>query len=190
MTYDVFMAGFGGQGILMGGNLLACAAMLEGKNTCYFPAYGVEKRGGAATCTVIVSDEEVGSPVIGHPGSALFFNQLSLEKYLPRIREGGFCLINSSLARNDPSFRRDIELLALPLNQLAQETGDLRLVNMVALGAYVERSGIVASESLKEALREVLPERNHRFIPMNIAALDRGAAEARAALSASGSSEP
>jgi 2-oxoglutarate ferredoxin oxidoreductase subunit gamma len=175
MTYDVFMAGFGGQGILLIGNLLAYAGIREGKNVSYFPAYGVEKRGGAATCTVVVSDEEVGSPVVGNPSSALILNQLSMDKYFSKIRTGGFCLVNSSLARDEGLNRRDIDILRLPLNDVALELGDSRLVNMIAIGAYAARTGAVSLLSLKESLTEVLPERNHRFIPLNIKAIDRGA---------------
>ena len=141
MTYDVFMAGFGGQGVLLIGNLLAYAALLEGKNASYFPAYGVEKRGGAATCTVVVSDGEVGSPVIGRPGAALLLNQLSMEKYFDRVRSGGFCLINTSLVETSLGARDDIEILRLPLNEMALELGDLRLLNMITIGAYAERTG-------------------------------------------------
>ncbi len=177
MNYEAFMAGYGGQGVLVAGNLLSMAAIIEEKNVSYFPAYGVEKRGGAATCTVVISDEEVGSPVIGSPGAGLLFNQLSMDKYFHRIRKGGFCLINSSLIDGEEN-REDIEILRLPANQLALETGDARLVNMVSLGAYVAHTGAVSLESLKEALKEVLPERNHGFIPLNKEAIDRGAAYA------------
>jgi 2-oxoglutarate ferredoxin oxidoreductase subunit gamma len=185
MTYDVFMAGFGGQGILLIGNLLAYAAILEGKNASYFPAYGVEKRGGAATCTVVVSDEEVGSPVIGRPAAALLLNQLSMEKYFDRVRTGGFCLINTSLVETSPGGRDDIDILCLPLNDMALEVGDARLVNMITIGAYTEWTGAVALASLKAALKDVLPERNHRFIPLNVEAIDRGAEAARAKASVS-----
>ncbi len=180
MTYDVFMAGFGGQGVLLIGNLLAQAGMAEGKQVCYFPAYGVEKRGGAATCTVILSDQAVGSPVIGRPGAALLLNGLAMEKYYDRIRPQGFCLINSSLV-DGLGARSDLDILALPANDLALEAGDARLVNMVAIGAYAQHTGAAGLESLKQALAVTLPERNHRFIPMNIQALDLGAEFARSA---------
>lgn len=181
MTHDIFMAGFGGQGVLLIGNLLSYAAMAEGKQVCYFPAYGVEKRGGAATCTVIVSDSAVGSPVIGRPGAALLLNPTAMEKYYDRIRPGGFCLINSSMVEGVGA-RTDLDLLAIPANELALEAGDARLVNMIAIGAYAERTGAVALDSLKQALAITLAERNHRFIPMNIQALDLGASFARRAL--------
>jgi 2-oxoglutarate ferredoxin oxidoreductase subunit gamma len=180
MHYDVFMAGFGGQGILLIGNLLAYAAIQEGMNASYFPAYGVEKRGGAATCTVVISDEEVGSPVVGRPGAALIFNPLSMEKYFDRVRPGGFCLVNTSLVEaSDERERNDLDVLRMPLNEMALEAGDARLVNMVALGAYAQKIPVVSLDSLKSALSDVLPERNHRFIPLNVRAIDLGAAFAR-----------
>jgi 2-oxoglutarate ferredoxin oxidoreductase subunit gamma len=177
MRYDMIMAGFGGQGVLLAGTLLAYAAIHEGKNVSFLPAYGVEKRGGAAICTVVIADGEVGSPVIGNPSVGVFLNQASLDKYGPLIKCGGLCFVNSSLV--DPtSFRReDVQLMALAMNAIAMELGDARLVNMVAMGAYVAKTGSVTMSSLKEALKDALPERNHRFIPANIKAIDAGAAQ-------------
>ncbi|WP_305043706.1 2-oxoacid:acceptor oxidoreductase family protein [Geoalkalibacter sp.] len=176
MTLDLFIAGFGGQGVLLLGNLLAYAAILEGKNASYFPAYGVEKRGGAATCTVVISDDEVASPVVGRPGCAILLNQASLDKYLPRVRPGGWALVNSSLAEENLPRVAPIEVLALPLTELALDVGDARLVNLVAAGIWARKSQALTLASLESALRKVLPERNHRFIPLNVEALKRGAA--------------
>lgn len=181
MNYDVFMAGFGGQGILLIGNLLAYAGIIENRNVSYFPAYGVEKRGGAATCTVVLSTEEVGSPVIGNPGAALILNPLSMEKYFDRVKSGGLCILNSSLIEDAGDRRNDLQVVRIPVNDLALELGDARLLNMIIIGAYAELSGAVSLASLKSALKDVLPERNHRFIPMNVEAIDRGAAYAREA---------
>jgi 2-oxoglutarate ferredoxin oxidoreductase subunit gamma len=175
MNHDVYMAGFGGQGILLIGNLLAYATILEGNQASYFPAYGVEKRGGAATCTIVMSDSNVGSPVVGEPEAALLLNPLSMEKYYSHVRSGGFALINSSLVDDDGARRDDVKRLLIPANEMALEIGDSRLVNMIVLGAYVEYSKVVSVDSLKEALKEVLPERNHRFLPMNHQALEAGA---------------
>jgi len=179
MTHDVFMAGFGGQGILLIGNLLAYAGILEGKSVSYYPSYGVEKRGGAASCTVIVADGEIGSPVIGRPSTGLLLNQASCDRYLERLQDGAFCVLNTSLIEVGEGRRADLDLLPLPLNEMAIDLGDPRLANMITIGAYAARTGAVSLESLKAALREVLPERNHRFIPMNVAAIDRGAASIR-----------
>lgn len=170
------MGGFGGQGILLIGNLLAYAAIIEGKNASFFPAYGVEKRGGSATCAVVISDHEVESPIIGNPGAVLILDQAAMEKYFSRVRPGGFCLVNSSLVSGGSFRRNDLDILYIPANEMAIEAGDARLVNMITIGAYAEKVGAVSLDSLKEALKDVLPERNHRFIPMNIQAIDQGAA--------------
>jgi 2-oxoglutarate ferredoxin oxidoreductase subunit gamma len=181
MNDNVFMAGYGGQGILLIGNLLACAAILENKNATYFPAYGPEKRGGAASCTVIVSGEEIGSPVMGRPDSMLLFNQLAMDKYFERIASGGLCIYNSCLIEDVPQLRTDIRKIAIPANALAVELGNARLVNMVMLGAYAAQTGIIAMDTLKAGLDAILPERNKGFIPGNIMALDCGAEYVRKA---------
>jgi len=175
MRHDVFIAGFGGQGVLLAGNLLAYAAILEGKNASFFPAYGVEKRGGAAMCTIIIADGEVGSPVIGNPSCSVFLNQTSLDKYGEKVKPGGICIINSSLVDTSAFARPDIEVICMPMNQIAQELGDQRMVNMVAVGAYVAKTGAVRLASLTDALKSVLPERNHKFIPANVNAIEAGA---------------
>jgi len=179
VTHDIFMTGFGGQGILVIGNLLAYAGILEGKNVSYYPSYGVEKRGGAANCTVVVSDEEVGSPVIGNPSAGIILNQTSFDGHIGRFKPGAFCLLNSSLIEEGEKRRADLDILRLPLNQMALELGDARMLNMIAIGAYLAKHQPVAFSSLKKALTKVLPERNHRFIPLNERAIDLGAASAR-----------
>ena len=176
MRHDVFIAGFGGQGVLLAGNLLGYAALSEGKNVSYFPAYGVEKRGGAAMCTVVIANGDVGSPVIGNPSVTIVLNQLSLDKYGAKVKPGGVCIINSSLIDSSAFVRDDIEIIRIPMNDIALRIGDSRLVNMVATGAYVQKTGAVSLASLTEALKKALPERNHRFLPMNIQAIEAGAA--------------
>lgn len=175
MRHDLIIAGFGGQGVLLAGNLLSYAAMEEGNNVCYFPAYGVEKRGGSATCTVVISDGAVGSPVVGSPSFLIALNQASLDRFGDRVRPGGVCLVNSTLVDSSALSRDDIELIEIPMNDIAADLGDLRMVNMVALGAYAELTGAVELSSLAAALKEALPERNHRFIPANVEAIEAGA---------------
>jgi 2-oxoglutarate ferredoxin oxidoreductase subunit gamma len=176
MRHDVFIAGFGGQGVLLAGNLLSYAAIIEGKNVSFFPAYGVEKRGGAAMCTVVIADGDVGSPVIGNPSVTIVLNQTSLEKYGQKVKQGGICIVNSSLVDTSRFTRDDIEIIRIPMNEIAMQLGDARMVNMVAAGAYAERTGAVSLQSLAEALKDALPERNHRFIPANVSAIEAGAA--------------
>jgi 2-oxoglutarate ferredoxin oxidoreductase subunit gamma len=179
MRHDLFISGFGGQGVLLAGNLLSYAAIIEGRNVSFFPAYGVEKRGGAAMCTVVMADGEVGSPIIGNPSSTIILNQASFDKFAAKVKPGGVCIVNSSLVNITESRRNDMEIIAVPMNDIAIELGDARMVNMVAIGAYVARSGAVAFRSLEEALKEVLPERNHSFIPANLSAIEAGAASAK-----------
>ena len=180
MRHDLFISGFGGQGVLLAGNLLAYAAINEGKNVSFFPSYGVEKRGGAAMCTIVIADGDVGSPVVGNPSTLIALNQLSLDKFGARVRSGGTCIINSSLIDSSAFLRSDIRVIELPLNDIAMELGDARMVNMVAIGAYVAASGAVTVSALSEALKDALPERNHRFIPANIKAIEAGAVRAGA----------
>ena len=179
MRHDMYMAGFGGQGVLLAGTLLSHAAMIEDKNVSFMPSYGVEKRGGAAMCTVVISDGDVGSPVIGNPAVGVLLNQAAFDKYCPRIRSGGVCIVNTSLVDISTCPRKDVEFISIPMNGIAMDMGDARMVNMVAVGAYAARTGAVSLSALAEALKETLPERNHKYIPDNIKALEAGAAQVR-----------
>lgn len=172
----MFMAGFGGQGVLLAGTLISYAAIIEEKNVSFLPSYGVEKRGGAAVCTVVISNGDVGSPVIGNPSVGIFLNQASLEKYGARIKSGGICIVNTSLVDLSGFSRTDIEIIPVAMNAIAMEMGDARMVNMVAVGAYAARTNAVSLHSLAEGLKDALPERNHRFIPANVKAMEAGAA--------------
>jgi 2-oxoglutarate ferredoxin oxidoreductase subunit gamma len=173
------MAGFGGQGIMLIGDILAYAAMHEGKRVTYMPTYGVEMRGGTANCTVMISDEEIGSPMTGHPFAAIVMNGPSMEKFQPRIRPDGFLLVNTSLIDEGMVNRTDIDTLLLPTNDIALELGNAKIANMVALGGYVERVQSVSLESIKETLPKVIAERYHKTIPLNIQAIETGAQLAR-----------
>lgn len=179
MRYDVFIAGYGGQGVLLAGNVLSYAAIHEEKNVSFFPAYGVEKRGGAAMCTVVFADGDTGSPVVGNPSVSVLLNQLSFDKYAAKVKAGGICIINSSLVTTDGVDLPGVELVKVPMNQIALEMGDVRMVNMVACGAYIEKSGALKVSSLEAALKKALPERNHKLIPANVKAMQAGAAAAQ-----------
>lgn len=183
MRNDLFIAGFGGQGVLLAGNLLSYAAIHEGLNVSFFPSYGVEKRGGAAMCTLVFSDGDTGSPVVGRPSVSIILNQLSYDKFADKVKPGGFCIVNSTLVAAEDDLLPGVTLLRIPMNRIANDLGDPRMVNMVACGAYVAASGALPLSSLFEALKKTLPERNHRFIPANIKAIEAGAAIAREALS-------
>ncbi len=179
MINSVIMAGFGGQGILLIGNMLAYAALEEGKHVTYMPAYGVEMRGGTANCTVVVSDQPIGSPIVGRPDSVIVMNLPSLKKFESWIRPGGNLFLNTSLVSEDKKTRTDITLFPIPANDLATEMGNARLANMILIGAYVEATGIVSQEALIGSLSKVISERNARFIPQNIEAIKLGASRVR-----------
>ncbi|HEY6009474.1 MAG TPA: 2-oxoacid:acceptor oxidoreductase family protein, partial [Geobacteraceae bacterium] len=134
MNHAVIMAGFGGQGILMIGNLLSIGALREGLNVTFFPSYGVEMRGGTANCTVTISNREVGSPVTSRPHGLIAMNEPSVAKFGPRILAGGFLLVNTSMG-GESFEREDLKILRLPCNEEARDLGDGRLASMVALGA-------------------------------------------------------
>lgn len=179
MQHDVIMAGFGGQGILMIGNLLAMAGIRQGLRVTFFPSYGVEMRGGTANCTVTLADREIGSPVTARPLGAIAMNEPSATKFGPRVRDGGFLVLNGSLIPEGSYAVDGVRSLAVPCNELAIELGDARLASMVALGAYAELTGLVGQEALAEALPEVLPEKAHKLIPLNVKALEAGRERAR-----------
>lgn len=175
MRYDVFISGYGGQGALLAGNLLSYAAIHQGLNVSFFPVYGVEKRGGSAMCTVVFSDGDTGSPVVGNPSVSVILNQLSFDKYAARVKQGGICIVNSSLVNIDGASLSGIELVLVPMNQLAIDLGDVRMVNMVACGAYIALTAALPFAALEAALKKTLPERNHRLIPANVKAIEAGA---------------
>jgi len=179
MYSDVIMAGFGGQGILLIGDILAYAAMMEDKRVSYMPTYGVEMRGGTANCTIMISDEEIGSPMTGHPYAVIVMNGPSLDKFQPRVRKGGFLLVNTSLIDAEKVSRDDIDVLLLPTNDVALELGNAKMANMVALGGYIERQKPVSLDSIKKALPKVIAERYHKTIPLNMKAIETGAEMAR-----------
>ena len=173
--YDVIIAGFGGQGIMMIGNLLANAAMKEGYHVTYLPVYGVEMRGGTANCTVVISSHQIGSPVVGRPHASIVMNLPSLMKYEPLVLPKGLLIINSSLIESREASRKDIEILPVPVNEIAIENGNPKLANMVALGAFVEKTKLLRMSSLFESFEKVLDERYYPLIPSNIKAIQIGA---------------
>ena len=178
MRHDVFISGYGGQGVLLAGNLLSYAAIHEGNNVSFFPVYGVEKRGGSAMCTIVFAKGDTGSPVVGHPTVSVVLNQLSFDKYAAKVKQGGVCIVNSSLIECAGIEFPGVEVVQIPMNQIAIELGDVRMVNMVACGAYIAKTDSLPMKSLEEALKKALPERNHRLIPTNVKAIKAGFAAA------------
>ena len=178
MYFDVFISGFGGQGILLAGQLLAEAAMEKGLNVTFFPSYGVEMRGGTARCTVVISNEEIGSPVVDSPRCVIAMNQPSLLRFQEVVADGGLLIVNSSLAKMEDVTRNGIQVHGIPMSELAIELGNARLTNMVALGAYAQLSGAIRPDELCQALKSVISPRNRKLIPLNEEAIRQGAAYA------------
>ncbi|SHJ66095.1 2-oxoglutarate ferredoxin oxidoreductase subunit gamma [Anaerobranca californiensis DSM 14826] len=172
---DMILAGFGGQGVMSMGQLIAYAGMLEGKEVSWMPSYGPEMRGGTANCTVVVSQEPIGSPVVTEPQVVVAMNLPSLDKFESMVKPGGVLIINSSLI-NRSCQRKDITVIEIPANEIANELGNLKVANMVVLGALIAQTKVVSKESIIESLKKVLPEHRHNLIPMNEEALNRGAA--------------
>ena len=184
---EIVIAGFGGQGIILAGKLLAQTAMKAGKEVTFMPSYGAEVRGGTANCMVIIANEEIACPVVGRPDSLIVMNKASLTKFAPRLKKGGLLIMNSCLIDTEPeSILRplgttegglddSIEVIAVPADDLAVELGNQKASNMVALGAYLQKRGNLSPDAASEALPDVLARRYHKTLPINIEALHRGA---------------
>lgn len=171
--HELIIAGFGGQGILSAGRLLAYAGMLENKNVSWLPSYGPEMRGGTANCHVIVSDELIGSPILNNATALIIMNGPSLEKFENMVTSGGLIIVDSSLVENNPG-RSDVEVYKIPATQMASEMGNLTYANIILLGKLIEKTGIVSKENFEEALKKVLPEKYHYLIPEEMKALEMG----------------
>jgi 2-oxoglutarate ferredoxin oxidoreductase subunit gamma len=174
MQHDIIFSGFGGQGALFAGQLLGYAAMDAGYYVTWIPSYGPEMRGGTAHCTVIVSDEEIGSPLVRYPTNVVALNNPSVEKYEPLLAPDGNLIYNSSLAVNEVS-RRDIHAIPIPGSQIASELGNPKLLNMVMLGALIERTQVLPLEAVERALEAHLSAHHRTLLDLNRQALRRGA---------------
>lgn len=173
MQEEIIFAGFGGQGVLFAGQLLAYTALAEGKHVTWIPSYGPEMRGGTANCTVVVSDEPIGSPVTKHPSIAVVFNNPSLEKYEDLVKPGGLLVVNQSLITIE-THRTDITIVRIPATALASEMGDVRLTNMLLFSAMLAQRPVVSLETAQEVLLEKLGARKAELHALNPAALARG----------------
>lgn len=173
MQKEIVIAGFGGQGVLFAGQVLAYAAMDSGKEVTWIPSYGPEMRGGTANCTVVIADEEIGSPLVKHPPLAVVLNLPSFDKYEPLVKSGGALIVNRSMV--DRGARRDdITEVLIPCNEIAEEIGDRRLLNMVAVGALLRFLPELSLEDVEKALAAHLPSRHRDLLPLNFKALRRG----------------
>jgi 2-oxoglutarate ferredoxin oxidoreductase subunit gamma len=170
---EILIAGFGGQGVMSMGQLIAYAGMKEGKYVSWLPSYGPEQRGGTANCAVVVSGEQVGSPLVSQPTTAIVLNNPSYDKFEPTVRPGGLLIVNASLI-SKTSERTDIKVMNLKATELANELGNPKIANMILLGAFLEITGILSDESILEALKKVLSPEKHSLLEINKRALELG----------------
>ncbi len=178
MEKKLVIAGFGGQGVMLAGELLAEAAKDEGKFVTFLPSYGPEMRGGTANCDVIVSDKPIASPVIAHPQAAIIMNLPSLDKFEPLMEKDGLLILNKTLIPREVK-RTDLRVLQIDAQTVARELGNEKATNMILLGAYAEIEKPVKLESLKNALKHFLTGKKEVLIPLNEKALEKGAEIAR-----------
>ena len=177
MNLQMIFAGFGGQGVLLMGQLIAYAGMILGKEVSWMPSYGPEMRGGSANCSVVVSDEPVGSPRVEDADVVVAMNRPSLEVFENSVVPGGLLIYNSSLIDVKPA-RKDIRVCAIPANDIAAELGSAKVTNMVMLGAVAKLTGAFSAEELVDALRHTFGPAKEHLMPKNREAIDRGMAVA------------
>jgi len=170
--FEVMFTGFGGQGIMTAGQLLAYAGIREGKHVAWIPSYGPEMRGGTAYCTVVVSDDRIGSPIVTNPWSVCAFNRPSFDKFESKVRKGGLLLVNSSLI-DVTTKRKDITQLLVPANEMALQAGNGKSANIVMLGAFIGASGVVEKDTIRETVKEKM-SRKASLLDINMKVLEEG----------------
>ncbi len=174
MIKETIFAGFGGQGVLMMGYVFAVSVMRDGRHVTYLPSYGAEVRGGTANCTVVVSDEEIASPVSSSPDHVIVMNNPSLLRYQGVIRSGGTMMINDSLVEAELA-RDDVEEIRVPVTEIANELGSPRIANMIMLGAFAAKSGLTSLDSLMNGLTEIVKGKKASIMELNRKGMERGA---------------
>ncbi len=173
MQKEIIISGFGGQGVLSMGKILAYSGLMEDKEVTWMPAYGPEQRGGTANVTVIVSDERVSSPILSRYDIAIVLNQPSLNKFEPKLKPGGI-LIYDGFGVNTPPTRNDIEVYRVNAMDKAAEMKNSKVFNMIVLGALLKVCPVVSDSGVEKALYKTLPERHHALIPLNMEAIKAG----------------
>jgi len=174
VSFNCVLAGFGGQGILSAGIMLSYVAVGEEKEVTWIPSYGAEQRGGTANCTVVIDDHEIGSPIVSNPKFGLIMNQPSLNKFQPRFSDGAKAVLDTSLVESDMQGRGDVEHYGINATEKAKELGNVKVANMIMIGALLKVSGVFDLETAKKYLTQAIPERHHKMIPMNEEALTIG----------------
>ncbi|NOY88022.1 MAG: 2-oxoacid:ferredoxin oxidoreductase subunit gamma [FCB group bacterium] len=170
--FEVTLAGFGGQGIMTAGQLLAYSGMKAGKKVVWLPSYGPEMRGGTAYCTVVISDQNIGSPVINNPYCICVFNRPSFDKFEPRVKPNGILIVNSSLI-NVSSQRKDITQLLIPANDIALKAGNVKTANIIILGALIGASKVLDLKIVKEIVKEKMSKKKE-LLDLNLKVLKQG----------------
>lgn len=173
MMDQIILSGFGGQGVMFIGKVLAYAAMTGDLQVCWIPSYGPEMRGGTANCSVIISDEEINSPVIDQGDAAIVLNQPSYDKFLPKIKPGGVMVVNSSIVQATPG-REDIKIISIPGTDIANELGKPALANMVCLGALLPALKLINMTTLQKAMDVVVGKKKPELYEINILAIQKG----------------
>ncbi len=174
-TTKTIFSGFGGQGVLMMGYVLATSGMNEDKHVTYLPAYGAEVRGGTANCTITVSDEPIASPVASFPDFAVLMNTPSVTRFEGKVKTGGTVFLNGDLIELMPK-RKDIEVLSIPVNSIADKLGSLRSANMVMIGAFARKTGLVSLDSVIQSVKDILAAKGSKIHEINTLAIKEGAA--------------
>ncbi len=173
MKKEIIIAGFGGQGVLSMGKILAYSGLMDDKEVTWMPAYGPEQRGGTANCTVIISDDRIASPVLSKYDIAIVLNQPSLDKFQPKVKPGGIIFYEENGIINPPT-RTDISCYKVSAMEKAAEMRNAKVFNMIVLGAMLKVCPIVSTEGLEKALYKSLPERHHNLVPLNMEAVKEG----------------
>ena len=173
MKTEIIISGFGGQGVLSMGKILAYSGLMEDKEITWMPAYGPEQRGGTANVTVIVSDERISSPILSKYDVAIVLNQPSLDKFLPRVKKGGILIYDGFGIANAPA-RDDIQIYRIDAMDKAAEMKNTKVFNMIVLGGLLKVCPVVSTDGLNKALYKSLPERHHKLIPLNMEAVEEG----------------
>lgn len=173
MKAEIIIAGFGGQGVLSMGKILAYSGLMENKEVTWMPAYGPEQRGGTANVTVIVSEERISSPILSHYDVAIVLNQPSLDKFESKVKPGGI-LIYDGFGIIKPPTRKDINVYRIDAMDKAAELKNSKVFNMIVLGGLLKVCPIVSTDGLNKALYKTLPERHHGLIPLNMEAVEAG----------------
>ena len=173
MMDKILLAGFGGQGVMFIGKVLAYSGMLGEREVCWIPSYGPEMRGGTANCSVLIADEEINSPVINQADAGIVLNQPSYDKFLGRIKAGGTLVVNSSIV-DITQKRDDIKIIPVPATELANEIGNASLANMVCLGALLPALSLIDLDSIRKAMDEVVGKKKPELYELNVAAIHKG----------------